>query len=323
MRRSVVLGSLIVASFVLGFAFLEYPYRPDQYSDLMYKAWLSVTVLAALYFIFRFVIEPLGARRFKDPKMSYSFRKVLSILLVLISITALLAVWIEETPILLVSYGLILAGIAVALQDLFKNFMGGIIIFTTGFYNVGDRVDIGGKLGDIVDIGIMYTTLLETKGWLEGEQPTGRLTSVPNGQILSQAVNNYTKDFSFVWDELVIPITYDSDWKKASVIMKDSAIQMSQDDTISADRELDQITGKYYITKTMVEPVSYLRLTDNWVEVSVRYIVSPRNRRTTKSKLSLIVSDEFTKVGNIRIASQTVEIVRFPELRVKSEDKGL
>lgn len=87
-------------------------------------------------------------------------------------------IWVEYTQTLLVSYGLIAAGITIALQDFFKNFVGGIMIFTTGTYRVGDRVEINSKFGDVIDIGIFYTTLLELKEWVEAEQPTGRISMV-------------------------------------------------------------------------------------------------------------------------------------------------
>jgi len=322
MRKIWKLALLIGISLIVGFAYLEYPDRPDKYSDLLYGTWLSVTAIAVLYLLFRFIIEPIGAKNFKDPKAVYSFRKAISILLIVTCLIAILAIWIEETPILLVSFGLVAAAIAVSLQDLFKNFVGGLIIFSTGLYGVGDRVDIGGKLGDVVDVGIMYTTMMEIKGWLEGEQVTGRLTTVPNGQVLNTAVNNYTKDFSFVWDELVLPITYESDWKGAIEVMMVVATNISGEQSKMADQQLDRISGKYYITKTMVEPIAYMKMTDNWVEVAVRYIVSPRERRSTKSKMSHIVSEEFSRRG-IRVASQTVEIVGLPEVRMRSEDKGL
>ncbi len=322
MRKIWKLALLIGISLIVGLAYLEYPYRPDKYSDLLFEMWLSITAIAVLYLLFRFIIEPIGAKNFKDPKAVYSFRKAISILLIVTSLVAILAIWIEETPILLVSFGLVAAAIAVSLQDIFKNFVGGLIIFSTGLYGVGDRVDIGGKLGDVVDVGIMYTTMMEIKGWLEGEQVTGRLTTVPNGQVLNTAVNNYTKDFSFVWDELVLPITYESDWRGAIEVMLVVATNISGEQSKLADQQLDRISGKYYITKTMVEPIAYMKMTDNWVEVAVRYIVSPRERRSTKSNMSHIVSEEFGRRG-IRVASQTVEIVGLPEVRMRSEDKDL
>jgi small-conductance mechanosensitive channel len=322
MRKIWKLALLIGISLILGLVYLEYPYRPDEFSDLLYGTWLSITAIAVLYLLFRFIIEPIGAKNFKDPKAVYSFRKAVSILLIITCAMAILVIWIDETPILLVSFGLVAAAIAVSLQDIFKNFVGGLIIFSTGLYGVGDRVDIGGKLGDVVDVGIMYTTMMEIKGWLEGEQVTGRLTTVPNGHVLNTAVNNYTKDFSFVWDELLLPITYESDWKGAIEVMMTVATSFSGEQSKLADQQLETISGKYYITKTMVEPIAYMKMTDNWVEVAVRYIVSPRERRSTKSKMSHIISGEFERRG-IRVASQTVEIVGLPEVRMRAEDKGL
>jgi len=151
----------------------------------------------------------------KQAKMRYSFKKTISILYILVFLFALVAIWIEQTETLLISYGLIGAGIAVSLQDVFKNFAGGITIFLIGLYRVGDRVEINGKIGDVIDIGVLYTTIMEIGEWVDGNQATGRLTIIPNSNVLTNIVNNFTKDHNFIWDEISLPITYDSDWTDA------------------------------------------------------------------------------------------------------------
>ena len=105
------------------------------------------------------------------------------------------------------------AGAAVDLQDVFKNFAGSIIIFVTGTYHVGDRIEVNSKIGDVIDIRIFYTTMMETNEWVRGDQTAGCLSNFQNGLVLSGIVNNYTGDHPHIRDELSIPITYDSDWK--------------------------------------------------------------------------------------------------------------
>jgi small-conductance mechanosensitive channel len=95
-----------------------------------------------------------------------------------------------------------------------KNFVGGFIVLAGQPYEVGDRIEIAGESGDVIDIGVMSTTLLEIGGWVHGDQPTGRVTIIPNGRVLTQQVHNYTKDHSFIWEELTISLTYDSDWQQ-------------------------------------------------------------------------------------------------------------
>jgi len=98
----------------------------------------------------------------------------------------------------------------------FKNFIGGLMIFINGLYRVGDRIEINQKYGDVIDVGVFYTTLMEMRVWVSGDQNTGRITIFPNGVFLTGTLQNYTRDFDFIWDEIALPITYDSDWHQAA-----------------------------------------------------------------------------------------------------------
>lgn len=118
----------------------------------------------------------------------------------------LVEIWSGGKQQVTVAFDLISAGIAFALQDLLKNLAGGLLIYLNKMYGVGDRIEINSKVGDVMDIGIFYTTILEVREWVSAEQATGRLTSIPNGQVLSNHVNNHTKDHNFIWDEIHIPI---------------------------------------------------------------------------------------------------------------------
>lgn len=157
------------------------------------------------------LLEGLVSKQIKDSKSRYSFRKTTQLLFFLVSFIIVLRVWIPNPQALLVAYGLIAAGVAVALQDVFKNFAGALSILLSGIYRVGDRVEINGKYGDVIDIGPFYTTLIELREWVDGDQTTGRILFLPNGQVLSYTVHNYTKEHNFIWDEIALPITYDSD----------------------------------------------------------------------------------------------------------------
>lgn len=187
------------------------------YKDVdLTKLFSSAVVVALSYLFFRISLEQLTAQRIHEPKTRYSFRKTTQILFLVTSFVLVLKIWMINPQELVVAYGLVAAGVAIALQDLFKNVAGGIVIFTPGSYEIGNRIEINGKCGDIIDISILYTTILEIREWVHGDQATGRITSIPNGLVLSTVVNNYTKDHHFLWDEISIPVTYESDWNRLS-----------------------------------------------------------------------------------------------------------
>lgn len=301
-KKLFVVVSLIVASFAAGFTNLKYDnFDLDKFS-------YSFLTIAILYFIFKILLEEAVAKRIENFKTRYSFRKTTQVLFLVVSSVVILRIWIINPQALLVAYGLIAAGIAISLQDVFKNFAGAFAIFITGIYKVGDRVEINGKFGDIIDISLFYTTLLEIRGWVAGDQATGRLTVIPNGAVLGSAVNNYTKDHSFIWDEINIPITYQSDWKEAIKIVTEIVKNNSKSATSKAEKEIQHLEERYYLSKRNIEPSVFVTLTDNWIMLHTRYITSVRERRTTQSQLSINILEAFEAKNNIHIASTSLTI---------------
>jgi small-conductance mechanosensitive channel len=314
-KKLVSLLSLIIITGLFWFAQFQYP---NVYLERGFYTFLTVTIV---YFVFKSVFEEIVARQIKEAKTRYSFRKTISILYFVVLVLVLIRIWVEQTETLLVSYGLMAAGIAIALQDFFKNFVGGVIIFVTGIYRVGDRIEINQKVGDVIDIGILYTTLLELKEWVAGDQATGRLTVIPNGYVLSGTLNNYTKDNNFIWDELTIPITYDSDWKEAVTTIQRIVGNETKSMAEQAEQEIVKLAEKYYLSTRAVEPVIYLTLTDNWITFNIRYLTDVRQRRVVRSTLSQMILEEIQKSEKVKIASTTLDIIGLPELKMIQDFK--
>lgn len=287
---------------------LNYKYPLEYFK----KGAYTVLIFTVAYFVFKLLLEEIIARHIEDTKTRYSLRKTISILYLVAITLAVVRIWVEDTQTLMVTYGLVAAGVAVALQDFFKNFAGGIILFISGLYTIGDRIEINSRFGDVVDVGILYTTILELKGWVEGDQATGGLIMIPNGAILSEPINNYTKDNNFIWDEIKIPLTYKSNWQKA---IKD-VIKIVKEETenmiVQADRELSVLRRRYYLSERDVQPAVYIALTDNWVLLNIRYITDARKRRAVSNAINRKILQKFLIEEDIDIASETVDIVGFP-----------
>jgi small-conductance mechanosensitive channel len=282
------------------------------------NGFYTFLALAIIYLIFKIALEHVLVKRIKDTKTKYSVRKALSIVYILVFAAILTQIWVANTQALLVSFGLIAAGIAVALQDFFKNFVGGLLIFLTGVYRVGDRIEVDGNYGDVIDIGLSYTTMLEIRGWIQGDQASGRLTILPNGFVLSKPMNNYSKDHSFLWDEISIPVTYDSDWKWAvdkllSIVKEETAAVASK-----AESQISSIMEKYYMSKRAVEPAVFVTVTDNWILLTFRYITDYRERRSLKSRLSVHILEVIeSSKGRVKVSSETVQVTGPPDAAAK------
>lgn len=282
------------------------------------KGFYTFLALSIIYFVFKLMIQEKIIKTIKDKKTKYSFSKVISVLYMAVFLVTIIMIWVENPQDITVAYGLAGAGIAIALQDLFKNVAGGIVLFLTGIYRVGDRIEVNGKSGDVMDIGILYTTILEIKDWVSGDQATGRIMSIPNGAILANSVNNYTKDHNFIWDELHIPISYASDWKMASQKILEIVKNETRHIAEQAEKEISTMEEKYYLDNRSVEPAIYLTSTDNWISFYIRFPTEVRNRRFIRDKITRLILDELSK-SNIKIASTTLDVVGFPDIKLKDD----
>ena len=275
---------------------------------LLYRAFLSLLFTGLIFAFYSLVTNTVAIRVIKDRKTQYTFNKGFLILSAVAFFIVMLQVWVENTESLVISYGIIAAGIAIALQDLFRNFVGGIIIALTGVYRIGDRIEVDGTSGDIMDVGIMNTTMMEIQGWVDADQPTGRIVVMPNSIVINSKIYNYTKDHNFVWDEITIPLTYDSNWKAAIENFLGIIKAEAGDLTIQAEREVERLGEKYYLPKKVTEPAVYVRLTDNWVQLGIRYVSESRNRRAVSDILNRKILDDIASSDSYRVASESYEI---------------
>jgi small-conductance mechanosensitive channel len=289
---------------------------------IIINVFLTSLVLTVTYFIFSVLFSRYLVRQIADSKTRYTANKVLSVLLLVIIIIFSLRIWLTDSSSLLVSYGILGAGLALALQDVFKNFAGGILIMVSRYYLVGDRISIDNTYGDVMDIGLLTTTLMEIRGWVAGDQPSGRLLIIPNGLVLNHAFYNYTRDHSFVWDEISIPLTYNSDWRKAKEIFLSILKTETGAMTIQAEAEIERIGEMYYLPKKVVEPSVYISLTDNWITLDVRYVTDARTRRFLRSHLSELFLAAIESEEGITVASETVTVTTIQKTPVSDVDFG-
>lgn len=279
---------------------------PEASLQQLFTTLLAITVI---YLIFM-VLDRIFRKRITDDRTKYTTTKVLFVIEIFLMLIIVAVIWVRNPQNLVVFFGIVGAGIAIALQDVFKNFAGSVIILLTGVYSVGDRIQIENITGDVIDIGMMQTTLLELRGWVEGDQATGRLTIVPNGKVISSPVNNFTKDHSFLWDEIEIPVTYSSDWRRAIEILNEISRRETATVTSIAQEEISRIGERYYLPRRDIEQAVYVTITDNWVNLSLRYVTYVKERRIMRARLNRMILDAFSD-ENIDISSttQTVTVI--------------
>lgn len=206
--------------------------------------------------------------------------------------------------------GLAGAGVTFALREVIVSFAGWFAILFGDFFKVGDRVLLGGIKGDVIDLGVLRTTIMEMGDWVQGDQYNGRIVRVANSFIFTSPVYNYSAHFNFVWDEIHIPIRFGSDVKLVKKIMNKVAEEVLGDVSALAKEAWYDMRRKFKLEDASLEHRVFMKFDDNWIEFSLRYVVDIKNRRTITDLLYTKLLEEILLYkDSIELASQTIELV--------------
>lgn len=279
---------------------------------------LVVAVTVGLLVIGARLARSAAARHIADADLRYRVRKAITFAAVLLAIAIVLSNLSGRLGGLTVAFGVAGAGIAFALQEVIASVAGWVAVLFGGFYAPGDRVQLGGIKGDVIDIGILRTTLMECGQWVDGDLYNGRIVRVANSFVFKEPVVNYSADFPFLWDEIKVPITYRSDRHQARAILTDIATAVTHETVVAGRRTWADVVRKYRIEDARIEPMVHLVATDNWIEFTVRYIVDYRRRRAVRDEIFSRILDAFdASEGRIAVASATFELVGAPPFAVR------
>jgi small-conductance mechanosensitive channel len=263
-----------------------------------------------------------AGRFVKDSQARYRIRKVSALISYLVIILFLAVVFRERLGGLAIALGVAGVGIAFALQEVITSIAGWAAINFANFYKTGDRIQLGGIKGDVIDIGILRTTLMELGEWVKSDLYTGRIVRIANSFVFKEPVFNYSVDFPFLWDEITVPVTYASEHRLAREILEKIIHTVIEEYSAYAKQAWKDIVKKYMVEEAMIDPVVTLVCTDNWIEFTVRYITDFKLRRSTKNRLFSLILEEFEKTGGrVKIASTTLQLVDPPPLTVKLSGK--
>lgn len=216
----------------------------------------------------------------------------------------------KETPFFLFLVGILLAGVAISMRDVFSNVVGWLIIMSSRGYKTGDRIKIGETSGDVIDIGLLRTMVAEIGDWVGADQSTGRLVSIPNSKILTQEVLNYTKGYDLIWHELKILVTFESDWQHAEQIISDVAMEDFNRKKEQIQERLKRVKRDYLLRFNYITPKVYVSIRESGVELALRYMVRARRRRTVEDVISREILRRFAREQTVDFAYPTMRIHR-------------
>jgi len=265
---------------------------------------ISVIIIVVLY-ILRFVILRVVWRRTQNVKTRYQWKRTLSFIVPLITIILVSAVWIPAFEQFGAFLGLFSAGLAIALKDPLTNLAGWFFIITRKPFIVGDRIQVGENTGDIIDIRLFQFTMLEIGNWVEADQSTGRIIHLPNGKVFLEPQANFSSGFEYIWNEIKVNVTFESNWEKAKDILQKIIQDYSKDIHIKAQKEIQEASKNYMIYYKHLTPIIYTRVMDFGVRLTIRYLCNPRQRRGSENQIWQEILKAFNGEKDIRFAYPT------------------
>lgn len=290
--------------------------HPISANIIKYSIWVI------LIFILIAWIRRLIRKNLPDNSVKYKTQKGIEVIGYIFIILITITYFSGNINDFGLAVGLLTAGITITLQEIILSIAGSFYIFFVKVYKPGDRIEINGIKGDVIDIDSIYTTMMEIGEWVSSDNYSGRIVKLSNAFVFKGPVYNYSQDFPFVWDEFNLPIRYGSDVELAKSIVISVAQETLSDYVKESIADWKNVVEKYYIEDAQVDPTLAITMTDNWIQFNIRYIVDYKKRRHTKHILNEKIGKKIQETnGKVVLASATFEIVKIPTLSV-SEDKN-
>ena len=269
-------------------------------------------------------------RGVENENLRFWTRQAINLVFGLLFLLGLLSIWFDDPTRLATGLGLVTAGLAFALQKVITAVAGYFVILRGDTFNVGDRITMGGVRGDVIKLGFIKTTIMEMgqppavqnanpAQWVMSRQYTGRVVTVTNDKVFEDPIYNYTRDFPYLWEEMTLPIAYRDDRQEAERVLLDAANRHTVAVKDMPRQALESMKAKYFVRDVDLEPRVYWRITDNWLELTVRFLTGVYGAREMKDTMSREILAELDQAG-IGIASATYEITGLPELQIRNSE---
>lgn len=274
---------------------------------------IFIKIIVTLFlFVFSWLLKKLfGAilmNRTEDAYKRYAGRKMIAYTITAITFIVLIWMWIAGIGSIATFLGLLSAGLAFALRDFLINIVGWMFIIWRKPFEVGDRIEISGVKGDIIDIRLFEFSVLEIANRISAEQSTGRVIHIPNGKVMSEPMANYTKEFNYIWNEIPLIITFESDWKKAKEFLLEIGNQHALHLSETAQHSIKAASRKFLIYYTKLTPTVYVSTRDYGVQLSLRYLIEPKNIRSSESFIWETLLERIEHEPDIELAYPTYRI---------------
>lgn len=297
---------------IQGVPFSEWLQARGVSPDLQEKVLLTILTISILWALHKIVLG-IAYRRVTNPWSRYRWRKAVTYVTLAIGIIVIGRTWIPGMQTLATFFGLLSAGLAIALKDPVSNLAAWAFIVWARPFEVGDRIQIGPHAGDVIDLRLLEFTINEIGNWVDADQSTGRIIHIPNGRVFSEPLANYDKGFKYIWNEVPVVVTFESNWRKAKEVLLGIAFKHAEHLTAQAEEDLLTASRRYLINYRKLTPIVYTKATDSGVQLTIRYLIEPRKRRGTEHAIWEDVLTEFAACPDVDLAYHTVRSYKYSE----------
>ncbi|WP_412070254.1 mechanosensitive ion channel family protein [Rubrivirga sp. IMCC43871] len=270
----------------------------------------SVVLIVAVWAVRQLALRAIRQRAPDDSRRIYRWRKVTTYIATAVLTVGLFSIWISEAGGLGTFLGLLTAGVAIALKDPLVDLAGWAFVLWRRPFATGDRVSIRQHTGDVIDQRVFQFTLLEVGTATGAGQSTGRIIHVPNGWVFSDSVVNHTGAFAYVWHEVAVVVTFESDWRAAKTMLEEVAQETAGHLSDDAERTLRRAAREYFIFYSKLTPVVYTTVVGEGVQLTLRYLVEPRRVRGSEQDVWEAILDRLAERDDIDLAYPTSRLFR-------------
>lgn len=297
-----------------------------------HKLLLSIALVLLVWVLRRVLRALLDATLSGDRFVRARFwiRQFLSIVSAIAILIGVVSLWFDDPSRLTTALGLFSAGLAFALQKVITALAGYFVIVRGKTFSIGDRIVMGGVRGDVVRLDFTQTTIIEMGQpppvqkdepamWVQSRQYTGRIVTVSNARVFDEPVYNYTRELAYIWEEIVIPIGYKSDRERVEHLLVDCVQRHTTEIQRMSSEARDELARRYMVASLDVSPHVYYRITENWLELTVRFVAPTHGIRELKDAISRDILRGLDELG-VGIASATFELTGLPPVQLRLQD---
>ena len=286
----------------------------NQISQQVQKMLLIFAIIVIMLIV-SFLVKLTLKRYFSQNENYYMVNKIINFTLAFLVLMLLLFSYIDNVSYLVTILGFASAGIAIALKDWFMSIFGWLVIVTSGFIQVGDRIRVTKgeveTVGDVLDISLFKITIKEDVTLVSymKNRRAGRIFFVPNNYIFSELISNYShSELKTVWDGIDITLTFDSNFKKAQKIIRDILKHYSKGYSDITRKQLSKMRNKYQLRATGIEPRVFTLLEPHGMVISGWYLTNSFAALVLRSTICAEILEALMKEDDIHIAYPTQQI---------------